>query len=162
MIRGATGDKAHTINGIFETTDEMSGGMPVYRKMGDSDTWLVYNPSFKAWFVQLTLHKGMSAGWAYLDCVAPSLPENITKCIWKVQGRVVANGHQTQVDVDISAITPEEVTSFIAAEAEALAASFRADGHKVYYCDYIEDCRNSLITYNFRFRQGSFEGLLVI
>ena len=116
----------------------MSGGMPVYRKQGDSDTWLMYNPNDKDWNVQHTSHKGTSSGCAYLKCDPPCLPENGTKRTWKVWD---GNAHQLQADVDISIATPQELAdaaaliadaaALIAAAAEALAASVTADGRKV-------------------------------
>ena len=109
----------------------MSGGMPVYRKQDDPDKWLMYNPKKKHWYVQSTSDKGTSGGWAYLECDPPCLPENGTKRTWKVSD---GSDYQLQADVDISIATPQKLTDaavLIAAAAEALAASVRADGHKV-------------------------------
>ena len=107
----------------------MSGGMPVYRKQGDSDTWLMYYPNDKDWFVQPTSHKGKNGSWAYLKCDPPCLLENGTKRTWKVSD---GSTFQLKADVDISIATPQELAAaLIAAAAEALAASVRADGHKV-------------------------------
>ena len=47
-IRGATGDCAAYINGVYVPTEEICDGWPVYRKQGDEgdegdeDTWLEY------------------------------------------------------------------------------------------------------------------------
>ena len=109
----------------------MSGGMPVYRKQGDLDMWLVYYTNDKNWIVQSTSSKGTSSSYAYLTCDPPCLPENGTKRTWKVWD---GSAYQLQADVDISIATPQEVVdaaALIAAAAEALAASVRADGHKV-------------------------------
>ena len=109
----------------------MSGGMPVYRKQGDSDKWLMYNPNDKSWIVQPTSAKGTSGGYAYLKCDPPCLPENGNKRTWQV---VVGSAFHLQADVEISIATPQEVAdaaALIVAAAEALAASVRADGHKV-------------------------------
>ena len=76
----------------------MSGGMPVYRKQGDSDKWLMYNPNAKDWFVQSTSSKGTSSGYAYLTCDPPCLPENGTKHTWKVHD----GSWSIQAGVDIS------------------------------------------------------------
>ena len=110
----------------------MSGGMPVYRKQGDPDHWLMYNPNDKDWNVQPTSAKGTSSCWAYLICDPPCLPENGTKRTWKVHDG--PGPYNLQAGVDISIATPQEVAdaaSLNAAAAEALAVSFRADGHKV-------------------------------
>ena len=137
-MRGATGDNAPSVNGIYEATEEMSGGMPVYRKQDDPDKWLMYNPKKKHWYVQSTSDKGTSGGWAYLKCDPPCLPKNGTKRTWKLWD---GSDYHTQTDVDISIATPQELAdaaaliadaaALIAAAAEALAASVTADGRKV-------------------------------
>ena len=101
--------------------------MSVYRKQGDPDTWLMYNPNDKSWIVQATSDKGTDWGYAFLTCDPPCLPENGTKHTWQVLIDDSGDVYQLQADVDISIATPQEV----AAAAEALAASVRADGHKV-------------------------------
>ena len=100
----------------------MSGGMPVYRKQGDHDKWLMYHPPNKKWLVQSTKDKDTDLKWAYFKCDPPCLPENGTKRTWQVYDGSI---FQLQADVDISIATTQEVA------AEALAASVIADGHKV-------------------------------
>ena len=124
------GDNASRVNGIYEFTEEVSGGMPVYRKMDDPDMWLMYNPTWKKWYVQPTSSKGSESGWANLTCDPPCLPERGPKGTWQVSD----GGFKLQVGVAISMMTPEEVAAALAlfaAEAEALAASVIADGRKV-------------------------------
>ena len=41
-IRGAKGPNAVTINGVYEPTEEMCSGWPVYRKRTDSNKWLEF------------------------------------------------------------------------------------------------------------------------
>jgi hypothetical protein len=41
-IRGAKGLNQSTINGIYEPTDEVCSGWPVYRKRGDANKWLEF------------------------------------------------------------------------------------------------------------------------
>ena len=87
----------------------MSGGMPVYRKQGDPDCWLMYHPSLKMWTLVHTYKKG-------------------THTVIELS---------QDVDMDISIATPQELadaSALIAAAAEALAVSVRADGHKVRIC----------------------------
>jgi hypothetical protein len=40
IVKGATADRAKFLNGVFEPTDEVCNGMPVYQKKGDPGTWL--------------------------------------------------------------------------------------------------------------------------
>ena len=62
--------------------------MPVYRKMDDSDIWLIFyptNPTDQKWMVQPTLLKGTDEGFAYVNCDPPSFPENARiKRTWRV------------------------------------------------------------------------------
>ena len=112
----------------------MSGGMPVYRKQGDPDKWLMYHPSSKKWTLQRTNRKGTDVCRAFLICDPPCLPENGIKNTWQVLVGESGDVYQLQADVDILIATPQEVVdaaALIAAVAEALAASVRADGHKV-------------------------------
>ena len=49
------------MNGIFEPTDEVCNNMPVYRRKGDSDTWLEMvktNTGTWRWYVKPTKEKG--------------------------------------------------------------------------------------------------------
>lgn len=48
-IRGALGPSASSINGIYEPTNEVCGGWPVYRKHGDPDKWLEYIVATNEW-----------------------------------------------------------------------------------------------------------------
>jgi hypothetical protein len=41
-IRGAKGLNQSTINGIYEPTEEVCSGWPVYRKRGDANKWLEF------------------------------------------------------------------------------------------------------------------------
>ena len=129
----------------------MSGGMPVYRKQGDPDKWLMYYQSNKNWYVQTTSDKGTNCGSAYLNCDPSCLPENGTKRTWQVDDD--GSTFQLKADVDISIATPQEVAeaaALIAAAAEALAASVRADGHKVKIYTIVgfkESCFAKLIFY---------------
>ena len=51
-ITGATGTNSDLINGWYEPSEEMSGGMCVYVKVGDNDTCLEYNDKLKKWQVK--------------------------------------------------------------------------------------------------------------
>lgn len=41
-IRGAKGLNQSTINGVYEPTEEVCSGWPVYRKRGDANKWLEF------------------------------------------------------------------------------------------------------------------------
>ena len=61
-IQGTVGIHAGKVDGIYEATDEESGGMPVYRKQGDDDMWLMYHAPKKFWIVQQTVNKNSNMG----------------------------------------------------------------------------------------------------
>ena len=120
---GATGSKTSRINGIFEATEEESGGMPIYRKLDDYDVVLLYSPPAKMWIIQAAKDRGSFLKWAYLRCDPPHLPEKGPKGAWQVDD---GSAFCLQDAVAISFPTQAEVAS-----AALLAASIRADGHKV-------------------------------
>jgi len=59
-ISGATGENAAYVNGLFEVTDEVSGGMPVYKRKGGltDQVWLEYHVARSSWMVRNTEFKG--------------------------------------------------------------------------------------------------------
>jgi len=74
-IRGAKGLNAETINGIYEPTDEICSGWPVYRKRGDPNKWLEFFAATNKWYVKATTDKGRARGWMRISCEPPSRPE---------------------------------------------------------------------------------------
>eukprot|EP01036_Dinobryon_divergens_P033733 gene33733-43594_t len=75
-ISGATGPSGPSINGIYEPTDEICGGWPVYHKKEpsqsssglsssttDSEKWLEYIVATNEWYVKPTTDKGKAEGW---------------------------------------------------------------------------------------------------
>lgn len=60
-IAGATVDRSKFVNGNFELTDELCNDKPVYRKKGDSTTWLEAvktNAGTWRWYVKPTSARG--------------------------------------------------------------------------------------------------------
>ena len=74
-IRGAHGPSAASINGVYEPTNEHSGGWPVYRKQNDPDKWLEYIVATNEWYVKPTADKGRAEGWMCLASDPPTRPE---------------------------------------------------------------------------------------
>ena len=74
-IRGAYGPSASSINGIYEPTNEICGGWPVYRKQGDPDKWLEYIVATNEWYVKPTADRGRAEGWMCLASDPPTKPE---------------------------------------------------------------------------------------
>lgn len=74
-ITGATGPSGPSINGIYEPTDEICGGWPVYRKKDDMEKWLEYNVASGEWYVKPTTDKGKPEGWMCIASDPPTRPE---------------------------------------------------------------------------------------
>lgn len=77
-IRGATGPSASSINGIYEVTNELCGGWPVYRKKGDADKWLEFIVATSEWYVKPTADRGRPEGWMCIPADPPNRPELCT------------------------------------------------------------------------------------
>jgi len=116
-ISGATGDNAWRVNGVYEVTDEVSGGMPVYKKQG-GDMWLEYHVSNGRWMSRSTLYKGQAndACLAHVHCDVGVLPDKAPRGAWHVW---VNNAFEAQASVVVTPMSAAEV----AAEAAALQAA---------------------------------------
>ena len=57
--------------------------MPVYRKLGDSDMWLMYHSASKKWMIVKTANKGADKCVAFLYC-GYCLPVQGPKCKWQM------------------------------------------------------------------------------
>lgn len=61
IIKCSKVDRSKYVNGVFEPTDEVCNGMPVYQKMGDADTWLEMVKTVTGswrWYVKPTRERG--------------------------------------------------------------------------------------------------------
>lgn len=89
-ISGATGGCASRINGTFEIGDEMQNGLPIYTKVGDSDTFieLCHGPSGWRWYVKRTKDKGPNSSvcFGYYQCDDENmmLPSQTDNSAWFV------------------------------------------------------------------------------
>jgi hypothetical protein len=64
-IRGAAGVNSSDVNGIFDPTDELSCGQPVYVKRGDSRYCIHFWSAEGAWIVSSTEDKSKKNGEGY-------------------------------------------------------------------------------------------------
>ena len=66
-IRGVTGNGSSYVNGIFDPTEELSCGQPVYVKRGDGSKCIHFWSATGQWIVAPTENKGKNdTGWAAL------------------------------------------------------------------------------------------------
>lgn len=82
-IRGALGPRSGGLTGIFDPTDEMHGGWPVYRKRDDTDWFLEYDACPQKWMVRPTPCRGTTRGRAYILC-EPNLRPEQAKGLWRM------------------------------------------------------------------------------
>lgn len=107
-LEGAVGKSAARTNGVFEPTQAMQNGMPVYAKKGDSDSWieLVHGASGWRWYLKPTANKGPDSSicFAYYthdgNNVRP--PVECTKD-WVIN---TAEGFKPQSSIKVSAVGP--------------------------------------------------------
>ena len=67
FISGATGEKAASINGFFEPTQEKGpDGRALYVKRGDASMCIEHMAHLNSWQVKLVLSKGSNGCWAYV------------------------------------------------------------------------------------------------
>jgi len=73
------------VNGLYEVTDEISGGMPVYKKQR-AELWLEYHVSLCQWMLKSTASKGQenNATCAYVACDVGVLPDKAPRGAWHV------------------------------------------------------------------------------
>ena len=74
-IRGAKGPNAVTINGVYDPTEEVCSGWPVYRKRGDPTKWLEFFVPSNKWYIKATSDRGRARGWMRLSADPPTRPE---------------------------------------------------------------------------------------
>jgi len=131
-ISGATGNNAALVNGLFELTGEISGGMPVYKKQGD-EQWLEYFVSTCRWMSRSTARKGQTNNscHAYVDCAICVLPDEAPTGAWQV-----ANGVSfgVQANIVVSPMSAEQVVAEAAAVQAACAAARAAAMYAVRIC----------------------------
>ncbi len=111
------------VNGVYEPTSELtSGGVTVYRKVGDADLWLEYHAGTGQWQVKPTDCKGKDADTAHCAVPAKCLPEACPVGQWKVSvdGILVF-----QATVTMSIASQADLEAHKAAMAAAAAEAAR-------------------------------------
>ena len=98
-ITGATGTEADKINGTYNPTDELSGEMPVYVKVGSSNMWLEYHAATKQWMVKPTSDKGKNSASASCAVPAQCLPQECPTGKW--HGRSNGNWAFAQLSIEV-------------------------------------------------------------
>jgi len=144
-ISGDIGDNAVYVNGLYEVTDEISGGMPVYKKQG-AEQWLEYHVSFRQWMSRSTARKGQTSDLchAYVACAVGMLPDKAPKGAWHV---VVNGAWRAQSNIVITPLSAAEVSAEVAAEAAALQAACEAARVAATYAVCISGATGSRASY---------------
>lgn len=108
-------DVFNYLHGVFEPTDDICNGMPVYQKMGDPDTWMemVKTPAGKwRWYVKPTHERGPcnSVCFAYGTSDEVVLPQDCDAGSWNVHD---GNTFVPQPEVSCDLTAPNSVSEFI-------------------------------------------------
>ena len=111
-IRGATGVNASNVNGNYDPTDQLSGGMPLYRKRGDADKWIEYMPGNRQWIVKPTSDRGKNSGWAYAACESGAVvaPQRV-RSGWQVSD---GSSYHAQPSVQVTVLVEATVAGVVA------------------------------------------------
>jgi len=85
LISGATGENSALVNGVYDVTDEVSGGIPVYKKR-EAEQWLEYHVSRSMWMSRSTETKGQTnvTCHASVACAIGVLPDKAPTGTWQV------------------------------------------------------------------------------
>ena len=103
------------MNGYYKVLDELSGGMPVYKKAaagGEPERYLEYHVGTKKWHVKSAEHRGTTTAWACSKEISPPVrPEMCEEGTWKVfEGS--GSSHVLQPSVLVRIADPAVVSSF--------------------------------------------------
>ena len=83
-IIGATGANSDSVNGEYKATTELSGGMPIYAKLGSTVMILEYLDVAKAWQAKNKTDKGLNRALAYCNTPVKCLPQDCPVSKWEV------------------------------------------------------------------------------
>jgi hypothetical protein len=115
VIKGSRVDRSKYVNGIFQPTDEVCNGMPVYQKMGDPETWLEMvktNAGTWRWYVKPTKERGAekSTCFGYGMSNDVVLPQDCDGGMWHVHD---SSAFVLEPDVTCDLIAPDSVSEDI-------------------------------------------------
>ena len=126
-IEGASGTNAALMNGMYEATTELSGGMPVYVKVDGGNVCLEYRPFANAWQMKLTAGLGTNMCTAACTVPAKCSPQDCPVGKWSAYD---ASNWGPQPAVTVTVVTQQEVDAY-RAEVEREAARVVKGSHYV-------------------------------
>ena len=124
-ITGATGPNMDIVNGLYEPTGEEYNGRVLFRKNGDSSSWLLYTKS-ENWVVTKTGSKDAKDGMGLFVSEKIGLQHPTSEPGWKIHNR---NKWEVQPSVTVrrehypSALAPDKATYLDREGAAATGAS---------------------------------------
>ena len=80
IIENVTGPHEFDINGVYEPTIELCGGLPAFQKKGSGNVWLEYYSS--KWYVRPKIDRGTKKGWAFIMSERPCFPHDCDEGAW--------------------------------------------------------------------------------
>jgi hypothetical protein len=118
-ISGSTGKSAKRMNGVFEPSDEIQIGLPVFVKKGDPDTWVeaVSGTSGLRWYLKPAANKGPKSsicfGYIAIDQDNVVLPQNMSPTDWTVNTDSGFVAQKTVVESASNEAVPEKIISLV-------------------------------------------------
>ncbi len=111
-IRGVTGYNSSVVNGIWDPTDELSCGQPVYVKRGNGNKWIHFWSATGKWIVADTEDKGKNnTGFAMLKH-SGRLEAASSMSDWEVyDGKAFVRRPEVRVHVEEKAYLAKKVCS---------------------------------------------------
>jgi hypothetical protein len=111
-IGGATGPRAANVNGVYEWTDEVKNGMPVFaKKVAGGAEWVVglWEAPRGKWYVspRSSIDANKAAGFACTVCAGVAHPA-VLKTAWKVSDGAK---FKTQEAITVRILTAAEAVS---------------------------------------------------
>ena len=124
FIEGATGNRAARVNGVFDLTDEVCNGMPVYRKRNDRDTWMEMvkcNAGGWRWYIKPTKEKGPDSSICFAYCSSDDviLPHDADHGNWFVYMDSKFDNKPLRVGLSTNTEVPPAILAMVEERQEA-------------------------------------------
>ena len=118
FIEGATGSRASRVNGVFDLTEEVCNGMPVYRKRNDRDTWMEMvkcNAGGWRWYIKPTKEKGPDSSICFGYCSSDDviLPHQAAADQWYVYMGTKFEKSNLRVGTSTNAELPPDIVAMV-------------------------------------------------
>ncbi len=103
-MANASGPHADSVNGVYELTNQMCGGLPVFQKKGSGGLWLEFLRTELRWSVVRTAERGTTTSYAFTSTGAGMcLPQDCPSGKWQVW--MGSEGKQPDASVTVTLLS---------------------------------------------------------